>query len=121
MGESHLILLVREEGVDGGLKAEEALEEGQRVGSQRVHGAIRGRMLYRIARDGHLELLKRRPCLPVHIASVHALGITAGYVMQHVHGQVILTSGVREAAAGIHSQKVQWLRMYGYALLVPDL
>ena len=62
---SHLVLLVGEEGVDGGLEAKEALEEGQRVGGQRVHGAVRGRVLHRVARDGHLELLQRRPCLPV--------------------------------------------------------
>ena len=44
----HLVGLVAEEGVNGGLVREEALEEGKRVGRQRVHRAILGFVGFRV-------------------------------------------------------------------------
>ncbi len=65
MSELHLILGVPEERVDGGLIGEEALEEGERVGGQRVDCAVRGRVLHCIPAYARLKLFQRRPRLPV--------------------------------------------------------
>lgn len=105
---AHLVGGVGEEGVDRGLVREEALKEGQRVGRERVHRAVRRRVLHRVARNAALELLQRRARLAKGtLDSWLPSGADAPELRSVCAGQARAADPEeREAATG--SRKQQW-------------
>lgn len=86
---ARLVFGVAKEGVDGGLVGEEALEEGQRVGRQRVHRAVRRRMLHCVPAYRRLKLLQRGPRLRNEAAAAKQAEVQ-GWVTR---GQQVLPRG----------------------------
>lgn len=83
---SHVVGRRAKQRLHSRLVAKHALEEGQRVGGQRVHGAIRGGAARRIMRDGGLKLAQRGARLGTQRSSqLHQVGqhAAAGCAGQH--------------------------------------